>query len=284
MFGLKQPFFGREVLNVPHVTWLDNYSHQLRVSVPTAGSTLWRDTNWSAKAAIKYTPLEQYSAVFLKHAFDGMPSVEAIFSDAVVSRFDKEYSKGDLVFKCYETSLSKSCRTLPIKVDNAETKAADRERKFIPIGILRPNIGSNTGLLTLLMQWRAETQFRRHVPVLLVDVNIYWRVMKVILFSILSQEHFPRNLVLSLQLIPALDLPDIFFCFLLSSCINPAAHSFGSKPWCIWGSGMSIRWRRRVFGDSSEPTFLLLYFTNSFQIVDFLLLLASFSPPAFSHS
>ena len=80
---------------------------------------------------------------------------------------------------CFALSLSRNVRKIPIKLESAATKEADMDRKFIPLGIRGQNIGSNAGLFSLLQEWRAEEIDSLHTPALLVDVNIYWRVMKV---------------------------------------------------------------------------------------------------------
>lgn len=160
---------------------MDNYTHQLRVSMPTADSGLWRNTNWSAKALISLRSL-QASTLFLREgAPDAILPIEDVFADEVTTRFQKYYLEQEQEpVLCFEASVSKDVREIPIKLDNKTTQDADLDRKFIPLAILKQNIGSNAGLLSLLKEWRVEEHGRAHTPALLVDVNIYWRVMKVL--------------------------------------------------------------------------------------------------------
>lgn len=118
-----------------------------------------------------------------------MPSFEEIFSRAVLDRFERHYRKQEEKEPLfYEHSLSKNVRCVPIKPDVKEAREAEKDRKFVPLGILGQNIGSNNGLLKILMDHRLEELDKRHIPALLVDCNIYWRIMKV-LFCLLVLLH-----------------------------------------------------------------------------------------------
>ena len=80
---------------------------------------------------------------------------------------------------CFEDSVSRDVTRVPIKRDSPESNQADADRFFVPKGILGHNIGSNAGLLKLLMNARRDEAGLPNYSVLLVDVNIYWRIMKV---------------------------------------------------------------------------------------------------------
>lgn len=106
--------------------------------------------------------------------------MDELFSHRLTTTFTQTYiqrEKLDIV--CYDQSLSKTLRSIPIRPDTKETDEADVDRTFVPLGILQHNIGSNAGLFKILMELRVEEKQKPHIPALLVDCNIYWRVMKV---------------------------------------------------------------------------------------------------------
>ena len=171
----------RSVFDVPHVLWIDNYAHILHVNLPNATSGWTRNSLWSAKAAVTLDSLRGSTIVLKENPNSGMPDCVTIFSDETKARFRKIFVEQEHASPlCFESSLSKTVRQIPIKPLTAETQAADLDRKFVPLGILGHNIGSNAGLFKILMEIRAEEQSKPHTPALLVDCNIYWRVMKVL--------------------------------------------------------------------------------------------------------
>lgn len=173
--------FFRSVLDFPHVIWIDNYAHVLRVNCPTAASGWWRQAQWTAKAAVTLESLKE-SQLFLKSPqSEGMPTLTELFDPEVTDRFVKYFKiQEDKKPLFFDTSVSKNVRTIPIKPDVPLANRAHIDRKFIPLGILAPNIGSNQGLLKVLMDHRIEEEKKPHIPALLVDCNIYWRIMKVL--------------------------------------------------------------------------------------------------------
>lgn len=173
-------FFYRSVLDCPHVIWLDNYAHILRVNMPTGSTGWWRNALWTAKAAITLESLKDSEGFRKDVQFTGMPSLTQIFNTLVLARFRKFYiAQEQKDFNFYDLSFSKDMRRIPIKPETKEARQADLDRKFVPLGILGHNIGSNSGLIKLLMDLRVEEEHKPHVPALLLDCNIYWRVMKV---------------------------------------------------------------------------------------------------------
>ena len=68
---------------------------------------------------------------------------------------------------------------LRLRIRNGE----DNLNKFHPAGVLAENIGSNDGLVLILRQiyddFKKREEDDKRIQVLLVDVNIYKRIMKV---------------------------------------------------------------------------------------------------------
>ena len=154
-----------DVFDIPHIIWMDNYSHQLRVHVPTAVSQQWRSCNWSVKAAITLTSLKERKEFMKAGAPDAIPALEELFSSEVTARFNKYYSEQENLSDLYfDLSISKDVRSIPIKLDSDTTQTVDFDRKFVPLGILEHNIGSNTGLFFLLQKWRIKELHKVHTP------------------------------------------------------------------------------------------------------------------------
>lgn len=169
------------MFDVPHVLWLDNYAHILRVNLPTARSGLWRNSSsWSAKAAIIQESLRNSDVALKTNDQNGMPDLNTLFSNLTIDRFKKYFGLREKQSSTsFEACFSKNERRIPIKPNSEKTLLADLDRKFIPLAILEHNIGSNDGLSKILMEVRTEEHNKPHTPALLVDCNIYWRVMKV---------------------------------------------------------------------------------------------------------
>lgn len=189
----------RSVFEVPHVIWLDNYAHILRVNSPSANAGWWRNSLWSAKAAITLESLRDSDITLKRDGLQCMPSFKEIFSDMVVARFKKYFTNQEKepIFY-FDLSSSKNVRTVPIRPETEEAKKATYDRHFVPLGILGQNIGSNQGLFKILMDLRKEEKDKPHIPALLVDCNIYWRIMKVPFcesnqFPCLSLCHLPLS-------------------------------------------------------------------------------------------
>ena len=275
--------FVRSVFGRPHVIWLDNYAHVLRVNMPTATKGWWNTALWSAKAAITLKSLDG-KLQFLRTASRAMPTLNQLFSDAVTTRFRKYYEgQENKTTLCFDTSLSKNVRRIPITSETPEAVAADKDRKFIPLGIVGQNIGSNAGLIKILNVLRIEEEHNEYIPAILVDCNIYWRMMKVCLTSSLHQMLSVDTLICSS--FQWFSFWQTFFPSVSSSFSRrKSVNSFGKTPSYSWGHGMSTRWRRLVCGACLLQTSLLLFFMRSFQAHLFLGLQDSCFPLASSAS
>lgn len=173
----------RETLALPHVLWLDNYAHYLKVNAPTISKQMWRECLWSVCGIISMHSLADQQFLRKRPGVIVMPSRDEILTQAsniaALSYIKKREQQSTI---CFETSRSRDVTRVPIKPESAESARADDDRFFIPKGIFKSNIGSNTGMLKLLMDTRREEARLPNYTVLLVDVNIYWRIIKVTTF------------------------------------------------------------------------------------------------------
>ena len=67
-----------------------------------------------------------------------------------------------------------------MKLEDHLTRQADAQREFIPDAILPYNIASNKGLLLALTRVLVLANQYSRIQVLMVDVNIYKRILKVL--------------------------------------------------------------------------------------------------------
>ena len=146
----------------------------------TANSGWAHKANWSVKAAIILDSISESPVSLKVYANTGIPPIDEVFGEYSTSHFIATYIKREkLNTMYYDQSLSKFIRDIPIKPETEETKKVDLDRFFIPLGILGHNIGNNAGLFKILMEIRSEEKEKPFTPALLVDCNIYWRIMKV---------------------------------------------------------------------------------------------------------
>ena len=87
-------------------------------------------------------------------------------------------------YEKYEVSFSKDINLIPL-VDNEYLETRDshdhilREVEFYPTAMDESNVGSNAGLLKVLMKIREEFHTKGRYVMLLADINIYLRIVKV---------------------------------------------------------------------------------------------------------
>lgn len=168
-------------MQLPHIVWLDNYAHFLKVNAPKMSTQMWRECQWAVCGIISQHSLANQEFLRRREGVHVMPSRDDVLeknnNEATLSYFK---AREDQPSECFETSVSRNVNRVPIKRAGPASTQADEDRFFIPKGIYGNNIGSNQGLLKLLMATRRDEEGLPNYPVLLVDVNIYWRIMKVI--------------------------------------------------------------------------------------------------------
>ena len=186
-FRPKNPFFntffsfGRLAKRAPHVIWLDNFSHYLRVNCPTASSQMWRDSLWTVSAVLQPT---EYDLTTIEAGLNQIPNkvypaADDFFKKKPASFVNAMTMEGpyraDAKLTYYEDSFSKDVSRLPIRTRDVFTHG----RVFIPDAILPYNIGNQVGLLQSLSRVLDQVNETNRQAVLVVDVNIYKRIIKV---------------------------------------------------------------------------------------------------------
>jgi hypothetical protein len=87
-----------------------------------------------------------------------------------------ELFEKDSPARCFDLSVSKSIRCVPIRPD---TKEEVKQPVFYPDRLLGYNISSNPGLIHVLRAVSDETKDRSYYRVLVLDCNVFLRAMKV---------------------------------------------------------------------------------------------------------
>ena len=180
----------------PHVLWFDNFSKFQRRQIITAETDVFSPCLWTGVTINEYSGPQVDDGV--QENADGaivpaMPDNLFECEDKVKATIDKVYSLGS---GYYEVSLVKrfAINNIPLKID-LEAHEEMREHispikgtmKYIhPHKLIKQNIGSNRGLLTIFRKFQEDRKMPFHgactqYSTLNVDENIYYRLLKVLL-------------------------------------------------------------------------------------------------------
>ena len=176
----------------PHVLWLDNFSKMYAVAVQNIASGSYSSCLWTGHGVHQYEgPVVDLSLGV--RAVRGVP--QHLFSEVRVNRTRTAIRLVDAVEKyhvksiCHRYSVNRVPLkpSIPIEEDpvlhHKLQESRDGMRLFHPHAISDINIGSNEGLLSILKNMAndhdALPPTQRRIQILSVDVNIYWRILKV---------------------------------------------------------------------------------------------------------
>ena len=170
---------------LPHCVWVDNYYKYFRTSYPKASTGLRKDCAWtvSARVSVPFHLNDNFVLDIIRR--EGMPAMPPDqFADDYVKELITAYSKFESIRVnelVYDTSLSKDIKRLPLKPEGNDPKL---EQAFFPRGISQHNIASNEGLVSVLAELRNEYKDNMNYLVILADVNIHKRIMKVLSYDV----------------------------------------------------------------------------------------------------
>ena len=186
----------RILKDTPHVQWIDNFSKVYLSKVPRVSRGTFKDSLWTGIANKKYTGNDNIDLSVIrdenKQIIHAMPSQLELWDNLDV--FYSEMKKTDREgMEYFRHSWVKK-----LDVDNVPLRPTVNERRYpelhssllksvssmdhmIPEKLLKDNIGSNIGLLKVLRSIVDEVDTARvkRYRVLLSDIDIYWRIMKV---------------------------------------------------------------------------------------------------------
>ena len=227
----------RTIQSRTHFIWVDNFSKFMARSVPTLNSSVYSSCLWTGMAAFSCDT--QFDTT-IAHDVEGntvpaMPDDLFQYAPTVKAAIHWTVNNSRTY---YDQSIVKryDVRNVPPKID---TKRWPTMRSTIdvphnstrivhPVKLLDYNIGSNNGLLDVLKeiydQFDMGTDDCENYVFINVDENIYWRILKVLLyFAIRMYVLYGRR--------------DISFVFRLCMIEVVVDSYFVSTLVCLWRGG-----------------------------------------------
>jgi hypothetical protein len=172
--------------------WLDNFSKIYACNVQGIDVGAFKDCLWTGIAAHQYfgPPVN----LALCAAMPGSPLTAMNDQDSArlslaMKRFDASSPLRHATSVCVRFGVNRVPLKPVVSIDSDRKlhkylqESRDGMRHFHPVRIATDNIGSNAGLLRLLRKMSEDHQSApvcdRKRVFLAVDINIYWRIMKV---------------------------------------------------------------------------------------------------------
>lgn len=183
-----------EVQTTPHINWIDNYSHFLKVQMPTADSRAWRDCQWTVHGLIT-TRAAREAQDFDDDWLLEPSSEEKQLMPLELFKEERRQRTHDLILQSakemrqspdyYSECMSKTVRRLPLKPENNSQdphEVFDSMPLFLPKAVVGENVSSNKGLVRVFKNLLQSYPPEGSKPIIIMaDVNIYKRLLKVAL-------------------------------------------------------------------------------------------------------
>jgi hypothetical protein len=181
--------FHRLVLAEPHVKWLDNFSKTHAVGGVNLEKGSYLSCLWTGEAVNKLD-----TKANLKLSPDNPAMPESLFSVENVNCLVQTMKDIDKLNHMHASSMSvmMDVRNNPLKpalskVQKRRCKKGLQQRgldRFHPVSMSDHNIGSSVGLFHIIEeQWTNNWRDQTDMQFLSVDVNIYHRLLKVIILN-----------------------------------------------------------------------------------------------------
>jgi hypothetical protein len=181
-----------------HYLWIDNFSKFLRKTTPTVAKDVYATCNWTGVAAFENTDPNVNDHVVRRQdgVVPAMPN-NILQCNSSVRAAIKQLMTEDRNY--YDRSVVKrfDVRNVPPKINtkihvNLRDRIESRTNSMDcvhPVKLIDINIGSNAGLCTIMRQLYDSYDMdnpegcTRYLN-LNVDENIYWRILKVLIFTL----------------------------------------------------------------------------------------------------
>lgn len=190
-------------LQSPHVIWLDNFSKFKAHSIPTIRKDIFASCLHTGMTVNEYVQQlddgkqnkvsMQVQLTEEKEVIPAMPDDLMSFSESVMPSIKQVYDMGTSYYS-ESLVLKYDINNIPLKIDvkvfpelKSEICSAKNSTAFIhPYQLMKPNIGSNRGLATILRQFQDDHRLHLHnacqqYKIMNLDENIYYRTLKVLL-------------------------------------------------------------------------------------------------------
>lgn len=155
----------------PFSCWVDNFSHSYKFGVPSVTRGVWTACLWTVWGTISVNrPLEVIKLDSLKPA---MPT-DLLSAEGLDVLFKQYLDILRSSWHRFDISVSRKARRIPLG-DLPSTKAT----KFSPFRLTGENPASNIGLGHIILRYIDENKWTKTYKILLVDINLYQRLLKV---------------------------------------------------------------------------------------------------------
>jgi hypothetical protein len=181
--------------SLPHVQWWDNFSKFFANNVPTLKKDIFSSCLWTGVTVNEYSgPPVSIEVVYDDDSGDVVPAMPS-------NILDYKQQVNTTITQCYRSNCSfflesmvymYSINSIPLTIDvkkfpNMKDRITSDKNstKYIhPSNLVKQNIGSNRGLLSILRKFQEDHKMQydkvcENYQTLNVDENIYFRILKV---------------------------------------------------------------------------------------------------------
>jgi hypothetical protein len=150
--------------------WIDNFSKSLKYGVPSLIHGIWQQCLWSVWGCTKAPSGIDLTVDLAKPALP-----QDLLEPSLIKTMFKMYETIlHESWERYEISNCKYASRIPLG-DNPVVRCT----KFTPLKVTAQNPASNAGLSQLLAHFHQQFAPKSRYYVLLVDINLYSRIIKV---------------------------------------------------------------------------------------------------------
>lgn len=186
----------RVIKDQPHIQWIDNFSKIYFSKVPNVQQGTFKDALWTGIANKKYTGPNDIDLAVVRddnnNVIHGMPSHYALWENlgALYSEFKETDGEG-MEYLQHSWVEKLDVDNVPLRPEVSKSryprlhasllKSVSSLDHMIPEKLKKDNIGSNIGLFKVLRSILDDVEGARvkRYRVVLSDIDIYWRIMKV---------------------------------------------------------------------------------------------------------
>jgi hypothetical protein len=195
--SLMHVFCHRRVVRTqPGTYWMDNFSKTMATGIGSVAKGVWSDCLWAGKAYKLYTGKRKVTMEVITYNDQIVPAMPDDFGEQVwaLKKLVKTLEEEPMDYLADSMVKKYNVTAIPLKPNVTKQedpkfhaflqKSKDGMADFYPDDIIKHNIGSNDGLLKILrMEYDAKKMKNddlKRYTVLLCDINIFQRVLKVI--------------------------------------------------------------------------------------------------------
>jgi len=181
--------------SLPHIQWWDNFSKFFANNVPTLKKDIFSSCLWTGVTVNEYSgPPVSIEVVYDAESGNVVPAMPSNILDYKneVNNSITQYYRSDCSFFLESMVYIYSIHSIPLTIDvkkfpemKDQITSDKNSTKYIhPSNLVKQNIGSNRGLLSILRKFQEDHKMQYdnvcdNYQTLNVDENIYFRILKV---------------------------------------------------------------------------------------------------------